>query len=281
MDSLSQGLEAKFRRRMRAVAERLAEPLAKRWRAESALRKQAQEGYTLVTLVVMFTVMNILVATALPLWSGVIQRDKEYEFIFRGLQYAEAIRVYQARYGQWPQKLKDLGEDKGRGRCIRQLWDNPLNKGGWDPVFEGTPNTNAQQQNNGLQGNNRPEDGGRNRLDDGRGGNQELGPLGQPLTGSQEVRIGPIIGVTSSKKPEMVERNIPRWNFTIRLLQTRAVGTGDANPNRNLPINSELIGLPLPGSPAGSNSPGTGNLDGSVGGTGAIGGGGNLNGNRG
>lgn len=281
MSSLPQGMVAKVRHRARDMSARLVGPLAKRWRAESALRKKAQEGYTLVTLVVMFTVMNVLVAAVLPLWSGVIQRDKEYEFIFRGLQYAEAIRVYQARYGQWPQKLKDLGEDKGRGRCIRQLWTNPLNEGGWDPVFEGTPNTNAQQQNNGLQGNNRPEDDGRQRLDDGRGDGPELGPLGQPLTGTQEVRIGPIIGVSSSKKPKMVERNIPRWNFTIRLLQTRAVGAGDANPNRNLPINSELIGLPLPGSPAGGNSPGAGSLDGSVGGTGAIGGGGNTNGNRG
>ncbi len=247
----------------------------KLWRGAFGRRPGAEEGYTLVTLVVMFTVMNILVAMALPLWSGVIQRDKEYEFIFRGLQYAEAIRVYQQRYGQWPQKLEDLAEDKGRGRCIRQLWTNPLTDGGkWDPVFEGVPNTNQQQPDNGLGGN---ENNNRPDVDD-----SPRGPLGQKLQGSEEVRIGPIIGVSSKQKPEIVERNIPQWSFTIRLLQTRAIGAGQANANRNLPINADVIGLPLPGAPAGAMDGGAGGTDlgGSVGGSQSIGGG-PSSGNRG
>lgn len=248
-----------------------------RWKAAMG-RRGLQEGYTLVTLVVMFTVLNVMVAMALPMWSGVIQRDKEYEFLFRGLQYAEAIRVYQLRYGQWPQKLKDLAEDKGRGRSIRQLWTNPLTDGGkWDPVFEGLPNNN-QQPNNGLNGNG---EGNRNnnRPD---GDNAPRGPLGQRLTGSDEIRIGPIIGVSSKQKPKMVERNIPQWNFLVRLFQTRGVGQGNANPNRNLPINAEAIGLPLPGSPAGGGAtPGAGtDLGGNVGGSRAIGGGGGQRGNN-
>lgn len=256
---------------MKHLPQELCRRLWRRpWRHRLGLRPGVDEGYTLVALVVMFTVMNILVAMALPLWSGVIQRDKEHEFIFRGLQYAEAIRVYQQRYGQWPQKLEELAEDKGRGRCIRQLWTNPLADGGkWDPVFEGVPNANQQQQDNGL-GNSKEN---RNRPD---GDDSPRGPLGQKLTGSDEIRVGPIIGVGSKEKPEIVERNIPQWNFTIRLLQTRAIGTGQANPNRNLPINAEVIGLPLPGSPAGGDAGAAGgtNLGGSVGGAQAIGGGG-------
>lgn len=259
---------------MRSVSQLLAQGCRRLWRRPEAAigrRSGSEEGFTLVTLVVMFTVLNILVAMALPLWSGVIKRDHEYEFIFRGLQYAEAIRVYQLRYGQWPQKLENLAEDKGKGRCIRQLWTNPLTGDGkWDPIFEGTPNTNQQQQNNGLNrnDNNRPE-----------GDNEPRGPLGQKLTGSDEVRIGPIIGVSSKQKPEFVERNIPQWNFTRRLFQKRAVG--DNNPNRTLPINAEDIGLPLPGSPSGG-APGNGNdLGGSVGGSRTIGGGGQGGGGQG
>lgn len=259
----------------------------RRWRRfkcnELRRLRTAQDGFTLVTLIVMFTILNILVATALPMWSGVIQRDKEYEFLFRGLQYAEAIRVYQTRYGQQPQKLKDLSEDKGKGRCIRQLWTNPLTNGGtWDPVFAGLPNTNGQEprQNSGLDGNNRSGDNNGRESQD----NAERGPLGQRLTGSDEIRIGPIIGVSSKQKPKLVERNIPQWNFTAQIFQTRGVGLGEATPSRSLPVNAEDIGLPLPGSPAGgnNNSAGGTNLGGSVGGAGSIGGGGNTQGgNRG
>ena len=51
-----------------------------RWRHRRsgvARRPNLDEGYNLVVLVVMITVMNIVLAKMLPLWSGVIQRDKE------------------------------------------------------------------------------------------------------------------------------------------------------------------------------------------------------------
>ena len=44
-------------------------------------------------LMVLVTALNVLVAAALPAWTAMEQREKEEELIFRGLQYAEAIRV--------------------------------------------------------------------------------------------------------------------------------------------------------------------------------------------
>ena len=64
-------------------------------------------GYALVALIVIVAVMNVLVAASLPYWSQIIKRDKEAELIFRGLQYAEAIRVFQLRF-QMDQKLDRL-----------------------------------------------------------------------------------------------------------------------------------------------------------------------------
>ena len=65
----------------------------------SAAARSFAPGYSLVVVVMLITVMSILVAAALPLWSAQIKRDKEEELISRGMQYAEAIRVFQRRFG--------------------------------------------------------------------------------------------------------------------------------------------------------------------------------------
>ena len=91
-------------------------------------------GYNLVILVVLVAVMNILVAAALPVWSNVIKREKEEELIFRGLQYAEAIRVFQQRHGRLPVRLDELLEVEPRS--IRQLWTDPFRDDGqWGVVM--------------------------------------------------------------------------------------------------------------------------------------------------
>lgn len=95
-------------------------------------------GYSLVMVVMLITVMNIVVAIALPAWSGMIQRDKEEELIARGLQYAEAIRVFQRRFGRLPVQLDELV--KVEPRSIRRLWEDPMTgKADWIVILEGAP----------------------------------------------------------------------------------------------------------------------------------------------
>jgi type II secretory pathway pseudopilin PulG len=89
-------------------------------------------------VVMLITVMNIVVAIALPLWSGMIRRDKEEELISRGLQYAEAIRVFQRRFGRLPVQLDEL--IKVEPRSIRRLWEDPMTgKADWVLILEGAP----------------------------------------------------------------------------------------------------------------------------------------------
>ena len=64
------------------------------------------------------------VTAVLPLWSTQIKREKEDELIFRGLQYAEGIRIFQQRFGRLPLRLQELIEVEPR--CIRQLWKDPI-----------------------------------------------------------------------------------------------------------------------------------------------------------
>ena len=68
--------------------------------------------------------MAILVAAVLPLVSAEMQRRKEDELIFRGLQYAEGVRVFRRKFGRYPASLKEMLEI--RPRVLRQLWKDPM-----------------------------------------------------------------------------------------------------------------------------------------------------------
>ena len=192
-------------------------------------------GYNLVVLAVLFTVMNIVVAKSLPVWSHTIQRDKEAELIFRGLQYAEAIRVFKTRFNRAPVKLKELVDVEPRS--IRQLWNNPLAESapgepptgaGWGLIFEGRPVNQGQPP--------KPEDSA-------TGGN-----LFDNEDGEGKVEIGPIIGVYSKLGEQAIKTfcdkdSIPKWHFRADAFQAVQL-TPDAAPTAA--INAGQIGRPWP-----------------------------------
>ena len=213
---------------------------------------KASAGYNLVVLAVAITVLNILVAKALPLWSHLIQREKEAELIFRGLQYAEAIRLFEGRAQRLPTRLEEL--IKVKPRCIRQLWENPMTEdGSWGLVFQDQPQP-GQGQNVDRQGRPRP-----NQRQEGQ--NQQFSGLPRP---GEEVRVGPIIGVFSPEGGQPIltfapqggggGNDISQWKFTRDLLQGFANTGPNANPGQvaqnNLPqvprMNAADIGKPWP-----------------------------------
>ena len=174
-------------------------------------------GYTLIVCVIAITLLSIAVATALPLWSGQIRRDKEAELVFRGLQYAEAIRVFQRRYGRPPARLEELIEV--RPRSIRQLWKDPMTEDGKWVVLVANP---QGQQNNNPNGSPPNPDGD---AEGGVGGdpNQD-----NPEAGAQP--MGPIIGVRSRSTDGKSMRTFfgadgyAAWRFTVDLLAVRPPG---------------------------------------------------------
>ncbi len=113
--------------------------------------RRGRGGYTLVALLVAMTVASILIAAVLPLASAQAQRDREAELIFRGLQYAEGIRVFRRRFGRYPNSLKELLEVKPRS--VRKLWKDPMTKDGeWGIVsLEGNPLGGTQGAASGLK----------------------------------------------------------------------------------------------------------------------------------
>jgi len=220
-------------------------------RERGNLAGQSREaGYNMVMLIVAITVLNIMVAVALPLMSTQIRREKEEELVFRGFQYAEAIRLFHQRYQHYPTKLEQLLEVKPR--CIRQLWKDPMTEDGkWGLIFQGQGAPLTPQPPN-------PQD------PEGRGGagtpnpQDPEGPLLPPGTAKgDELAVGPIVGVysKSSKKSFLIlygHNRYDEWRFTEDLLQGGAtrnpIAPGIGNPGQVVIPNfsTRWLGRPMP-----------------------------------
>jgi type II secretory pathway pseudopilin PulG len=77
----------------------------------------------MAALLVAISIMAIMLGAALPTWSMMIRREKEEELIFRGQQYARAIRMYGQKYANAaPQDLDVLVKE----RFLRKKFKDPL-----------------------------------------------------------------------------------------------------------------------------------------------------------
>jgi len=78
-------------------------------------------------------VITLALLVAVPVWQTELQREKEEELIFRGKQYAEAVRVFiQKNPGRYPASLKELLDKK----CIRRLYRDPFSLDGqWNVIL--------------------------------------------------------------------------------------------------------------------------------------------------
>ena len=106
-------------------------------------RRRSNQGHLAVVLLVGIAVSSIMLAMAVEPWQTIVKRDREEELIFRGEQYVEAIRLYQAKMGSLPVKLEDL--QKRPTPFIRKLYKDPMtkdedgNRGGEWGLIHATP----------------------------------------------------------------------------------------------------------------------------------------------
>lgn len=222
-------------------------------------------------------VLHIALAAALPVWSHQIRREKEEELIFRGLQYAEAIRVFQVQFNRLPVRLEELIEVEPR--CLRQLWLNPMSDdGSWGLLVGGLAPGGAQGRGPlgepvanpapGAPGASPATPGGAGAIL--RGGGREA-RSGKPQIG-RPVATGPIQGVYSPEGGQAIKsffgsNQISDWRFTPDLLRPQVPPPGSpATANGPLPVNAAFVGRPFPpgvtppnqppGQPAPTGSPG-------------------------
>lgn len=177
-------------------------------------------GYSLVALVMIVAVMNIVIAASLPLWSTAIQREKEEELVFRGLQYAEAIRVFQTRHGRYPVRLEELLEVEPRS--IRQLYPEPMTEeGAWGLLFNAAPNRPRPGQP-GQPGQPDDPDDGRQRPGEEDEERRRRGRTGIGTRAGQTAPR-PIVGVFSPSDEQAFRsfagaRTYADWQFRSELI---------------------------------------------------------------
>jgi len=198
-------------------------------------------GYTLVALLVGITILSIVLGAVGPIWSRVVQRDREEELIFRGKQYVEGIRMFQKRNGRPPTQLKELVEIKPRS--IRKLYKDPItNSDNWGLIFPGgitSDNLGGTGGPGGAAGGFLSGGGATGGAAGNTGGSPKGGagsgfnPVGQ---GSQ-VASGPIIGVYSRSTARSIRiykgrQRYSDWKFTTQNAQGVGPGsTSGLNPN--------------------------------------------------
>jgi type II secretory pathway pseudopilin PulG len=105
-------------------------------RSRSCVPVSPESGYTMVMFFIILAVMAIMMGAAVQLASFSMQREKEAELIFRGQQYAEAIRQFQQKFGRLPVTLKEIWE--ADPKVIRRPFKDPiLDTEDWGLIFVG------------------------------------------------------------------------------------------------------------------------------------------------
>lgn len=83
----------------------------------------SQRGVAMAALLVGLSIMAIMMTVAMPAWSHAVRREREIEMEWRGRQYQEAIRMFQAKYGgAYPPNVDVLVEQK----FLRKKYKDPI-----------------------------------------------------------------------------------------------------------------------------------------------------------
>ena len=94
-------------------------------RPSASRPRRGEDGYVLLTLMLMVTMLVIAAAAVMPTIAFEIRRDREQEMIHRGVQYSRAIRNYYKKYGRYPTRLEDL-DNTNNLRYLRKHYKDPV-----------------------------------------------------------------------------------------------------------------------------------------------------------
>jgi type II secretory pathway pseudopilin PulG len=97
------------------------------------------KGYALLMVCFLVALMVIGTAAAVPNLLTEGRRAREAEMIWRGEQYARAVRLYYRKNGRFPQSIEQLTEPQGKLRFLRKAYADPMNHtdGSWRMIYVG------------------------------------------------------------------------------------------------------------------------------------------------
>lgn len=85
----------------------------------------SEQGYILLTLLLIVSLMIIATAVIVPSIAFEIRREREMELVHRGVQYTRAIRLFSKRNGRYPSRPEEL-LGQADVRYIRKLYKDPI-----------------------------------------------------------------------------------------------------------------------------------------------------------
>lgn len=103
-------------------------------------RQPREQGYALLMVIFMATMLLIMATMVAPNIKTEGQREKEKEMIWRGKQYARGVKLYYRKLGRFPTSIDDLTKPKiGSLRFMRQAYKDPMNAqdGSWRLIYVG------------------------------------------------------------------------------------------------------------------------------------------------
>ncbi len=179
-----------------------------------------EAGFTLVMLVITIAIMSIMMGVAVQAVSFQMRREREAELIFRGQQYVEAIRIFKAKYGRNPMRMKEIWE--ADPKVIRKKWKDPItNSENWGIIFMGQERQVGRQIVGLGEGTPLPT-GTPGFGSEVRGGGQRRDGLPDGVQRNEEGElIGPIVGVHSTSCDESIKIYEGRttyceWRFFLK-----------------------------------------------------------------
>jgi len=91
----------------------------------SRKRRNPQQGYMLLTLMLIVTLLAIASLGWIERVDFQLKRDREEELIHRGVQYSRAIRRYVRKFGYYPANIEAL-EKTNNVRYLRKRYKDPI-----------------------------------------------------------------------------------------------------------------------------------------------------------
>src|SRR5262245_39020363 len=217
---------------MRTLTILISRKLQGQAHMQPSIREQPgsrEQGYAMAALLVGMSIAAIMLTLAMPVWKQMTQREREQELIFRGMQYAHAIGMFQRKYANaYPPNIDVLVNEHFR----RKKFKDPITNDDFVPVMAagggagigiGTGGASAQPGQIATPG------GGATR---GRGAAPpppQPGTIGAPAPGGVG---GGIMGVTSKSSDKSIRvyngrNHYNEWQF-VYLPPVAAPGAGGA-----------------------------------------------------
>jgi len=96
-----------------------------------------QRGSALLIVVFFAAMMIIAAGAAMPSLLTQGQREREEDLIWRGKQYARAVKLFYRKNGRFPQSLNDLTKPQMNVRYLRRAYEDPMNRedGTWRLIY--------------------------------------------------------------------------------------------------------------------------------------------------